>query len=105
MHTSAPDKDAPFTQEELRAAHRLQRIRTPFEQALQVDLYHRLIVSRAIRERHQRWLASHPAAPQLVRRVRLDAQGQVAGWCTQAVMGPRAETPQLALPLNLTPAP
>lgn len=102
MRTSAPTKDQPLTQDELRAAHQLQRIQEPFEQALQVDLYRRLIFARAIRERHQRWLASHPASAQCVRRVRLDAKGQVAGWCTQAVMGPRAETPQLALPLNPT---
>lgn len=103
MQTSAPDKDAPFTDAELREAHRLQRIHEPYERAMQVDLYRRLILCRAHRERTQRWLASLPPAPRCnVRRVVLDVHGQVAGWCTQAVMGPRSETPQLTLPLNPT---
>jgi hypothetical protein len=103
MQTSAPDKDAPFSEADLREAHRLQGIHEPFERAIEVDLYRRLNVARAHRERTQRWLASLPPAPRcLVRRVRLDTQGEVAGWCTQAVMGPRTETPQLTLPLNPT---
>lgn len=103
MHTSALPPQAPFTRQDLHEAYEGLRLRVGFEEALQVDLYHRLMLCRAHQLRTQRWLASlPPPAHQTVRRVVLDARGQVAGWCTQVVMGPRADTPQLALPLEST---
>lgn len=69
----------------------------PFEEALKVDMYRRLIECRAKHTRTQQWLASLPPSTQQVRRVRLDAQGNVASWCIQTVMGPRRPSPQLEL--------
>jgi len=74
-----------------------------FDAAMANDMRRRLVVCRAHQLRTREWLASLPPGPtQAVRRVRLNAQGEVDGWCTQAVMGPRTETPQLTLPLNPT---
>ncbi len=99
MHTSAPLP--PLTHEHLqRAFEAMHWAGWSFESAMANDMRRRLIVCRAHQLRTREWLATHPATQQCVRRVRLNAQGQVDGWCTQAVMGPRAETPQLALPLN-----
>lgn len=58
-----------------------------FEAAMANDMRRRLIECRAVciaaRERE----ATHQR--ETVRRVRLDERGEVAGWCTQIVMGPR----------------
>jgi hypothetical protein len=101
MQTSAPP---PITPEHLKRA--FEAMHWPgwtFDTAMKNDMRRRLIVCRAHQLRTRDWLASlPPASKQCVRRVQLDAQGQVAGWCTQAVMGPRTETPQLALPLTPT---
>ena len=104
MHTPAPQAAMPpITQQHLQRA--FEAMHWPgwtYEAALANDMRRRLVVCRAHQLRTQEWLASLDPTTQQVRRVRLDAQGQVAGWCTQAVMGPRTETPQLTLPLAPT---
>lgn len=95
--TPAPDLP-PITMELLRQAYdSLQQHDLTFEQAMDTDMRRRLIVARAHQMRTQAWLIAHEVTTQYVRRVRLDAQGNAASWCTQAVMGPRQDIPQLSL--------
>lgn len=58
-----------------------------FEQAMANDMRRRLVECRATAMAAREQQATHQR--ETVRRVRLDERGQVAGWCTQIVMGPR----------------
>lgn len=58
-----------------------------FEQAMANDMRRRLIDCRATSMAAREQQATHQR--ETVRRVRLDERGQVVGWCTQIVMGPR----------------
>jgi hypothetical protein len=105
MQPAAPQATVPpITAEHLQRA--FEAMHWPgwtFDAAMANDMRRRLVVCRAHLLRTREWLASLPPGPtQCVRRVRLNAQGEVDGWCTQAVMGPRSETPQLTLPLPPT---
>lgn len=85
----------PITQAQLQAAFAAMHWKGwTFEAAMANDMRRRLVVARAHQIRTREWLASLDTTTAVVRRVRLDAQGQVAGWCTQAVMGPRQATQQ-----------
>lgn len=98
MHTSALAAMPAITHEHLqRAFEAMHWAGWTFDDAMANDMRRRLVVARAHQLRTREWLATLDPTTQQIRRVRLDAQGQVAGWCTQAVMGPRAQTPQLSL--------
>lgn len=88
----------PITHAHLRAA--FEAMHWPgwtFDAAMANDMRRRLVVCRAHQLRTREWLASATPTNQPVRRVRLDAQGQVADWCTQIVMGACVAAPQLSL--------
>ena len=98
MHAPALKDLPPITQEHLQQA--FEAMHWPgwtFEAAMANDMRRRLVVCRAHQLRTRQWLATLEPTTSTVKRVRLDAQGQVAAWCTQAVMGPRQATPQLTL--------
>jgi hypothetical protein len=65
-----------------------------FDAAMANDMRRRLIESRAHQMRTSEYCQAINPTPQAVRRVRLDARGNVQSWCTQIVMGPRTATAQ-----------
>jgi hypothetical protein len=68
-----------------------------FEAAQANDMRRRLIECRAHQIAARELAATLQPTRQPVRRVRLNARGQVADWCTQIVMGPRVVTQQREL--------
>lgn len=68
-----------------------------FDAAMQHDMRRRLIECRAATIAAREREALSTATRQVVRRARLDEHGQLAGWCTQIVMGPREPSHQLRL--------
>ena len=101
MHTSAHPERPPLTADHLqRAFEAMHWTGWTLDAAMANDMRRRLITCRAHQMCTREWLATLQPTTQHIKRVRLDAQGNIAAWCTQAVMGPREATPQLALPIN-----
>ena len=73
-----------------------------YEAAMASDTRRRLVECRAHLLRTREQEATRQPTTQCVRRVVLDEHGQVAAWRTQTAPGPRADAPQLALPLTPT---
>jgi hypothetical protein len=96
----------PVTQQHLLHAYAIIRpIGVSFEAAMQrpeCATLRRVIECKAAQLRTEAWKATQirPAVP--VRRVRLDADGQPAGWCTQMTRGPYEPILQPELP-NIYP--
>jgi hypothetical protein len=86
---------AKVTPEHLRAAFESMAWKGwTFEAAMANDMRRRLLECRATSMAAREQQATRQR--ETVRRVRLDERGQVAGWCTQIVMGPRT-SPQLEI--------